>query len=103
MTAALLLLASLASYAGFACLALAMPEHWEKAGGNADRQPRLGRRLRWSGALMLCMALAICIWRDGAGFGSLLWGVLMSAGGIAVALTLTWRPRLLLCFGRASR
>lgn len=103
MAAVLLLCASIASYAGFACMALAMPEHWEKAGGRAGAQAARGRVLRLCGALMLCVALALCLWRDGPGFGSLLWAVLLSAGGIAVALTLTWRPRWLLIWHAGFR
>lgn len=103
MAALFLLFASFASYTGFACLALAMPEHWERAGGDAADQPMLRQRLRLSGAVMLCMAFAICIWRDGASFGTILWGVLISASAIAVAFTLTWRPQLLLWCSRVNR
>lgn len=95
MTAALLLLlAGAASYGGFACLALAMPDYWEQAGGDASRQPPPGR-LRLAGAALLTTTLALCLWRDGPGMGALLWGVLLTAGAIAVAFTLTWRPQLL--------
>lgn len=103
MTAALsLILASLAGYAGFACLALAMPDYWERAGGDVSGHAARQNALRLCGALMLCVALAICLWRDGPGFGALLWSVLVSASAIAVALTLTWRPRLLLWRSRPS-
>lgn len=89
-----LLFAGLAGYGGFACLALAMPEHWERCSGHPDHHAPRRRGLRMSGALMLCMAALACIWRDGASFGILLWATLMSAGGIAVALTLAWWPML---------
>lgn len=95
MTAALLLLlAACASYGGFACLALAMPDYWAQAGGDMSRQPPR-RRLRLSAAALLVVALALCLWRDGPGFGTLLWGVLLTAGALGVAFTLTWRPLLL--------
>lgn len=95
MTATLLLLLAVgASYCGFACLALAMPDYWQQAGGDVSRQPPQ-RRLRLTGAALLAAMLALCLWRDGPGFGALLWGVLLTAGAIAVAFTLTWRPRLL--------
>lgn len=103
MTASLsLLFASLAGYGGFACLALAMPEHWERCAGRPGPCAVHRRRLRLSGALMLSAAGLACIWRDGASFGILLWGGLMSAGGVGVALTLAWCPELFRCLvGRA--
>ena len=103
MGALLLLLASCASYAGFACLALSMPEHWESAGGNPDQQTKRRQGLKLCGALMLCVAFAICIWRDGVSFGTILWVIMMTASAIAVAFTLSWCPRLLLWFSRAYR
>jgi hypothetical protein len=97
VTPALLLLAAgLASYSGFACLALAMPRHWTQASGQrVDVVPRR-RWLRPCGFLMLGVAYALCVYRDGPSFGSLLWAVLISAAAIAVALTLAWRPQWLL-------
>lgn len=99
MTPALLLiLAMLASYAGFACLALAMPRHWTQAGG-----PRLRaappRRLRACGFTLLGVAYALSVYRDGPGFGSVLTVVLLSASAIAVAFTLAFQPRVFLPFG----
>ncbi|MYM33557.1 DUF3325 family protein [Duganella sp. FT94W] len=91
----MLLLACAASYGGFACIALAMPDYWERAGGDTARHAPRRRRLRYGGAALLALSLAACLWRDGPGFGALLWGVLLTAGAIAVAFTLTWRPRLL--------
>ncbi|MTV36751.1 DUF3325 family protein [Duganella radicis] len=91
----MLLLAATATYAGFACLSLAMPDNWERAGGDiASHTPRR-RPLRLGGALLLSLALTLCLWRDGPSFGVLLWAVLLSAGAITVAFTLTWRPSLL--------
>jgi hypothetical protein len=82
MTAGLLLVAAaLASYLGFACLALAMPEH-----GPA-------RPLRWlrpAGCALLVLSYALCLLRDGVSFGSMLWVLLASAAAIAVTLTLAW-------------
>lgn len=88
--------AGLASYGGFVCFALAMPAHWVQATGTPGDAVSGRRRLRPAGALMLGLAYVLCVCRDGPGFGSLLWGVLMSAAAIAVALTLTWRPTCLL-------
>lgn len=95
MHALLLVAASLAGYIGFACLALAMPRHWAEAGGRKTATTPHRRQLRACGFALLGLAYAFCVHRDGAGFGSVLWIVLLSAAAGAVALTLAWRPRLL--------
>jgi hypothetical protein len=102
MPALLLIAAGLASYAGFACLALAMPCHWAAVSGQGTGVAPHRRRLRRVGLSMLGVACALCVWRDGPGFGSLLWLVLIPAAAIAVALTLSWQPRLLLPIRRTS-
>ncbi len=96
MPALLLIAASLASYGGFACLALAMPNHWAEASGQRGDVASNRRWLRSVGFFMVGVAYVLCVYRDGLSFGSVLWVVLISAAAIAVALTLTWRPRLLL-------
>lgn len=101
--ALLLLLAMLASYAGFACLALAMPRHWTQAGGPRLRAAPPRRRLRGCGFALLGVAYALIVYRDGPGFGSVLAVVLLSASAIAVALTLAFRPRVLLPGVSATR
>lgn len=87
---ALLVAAALLAYAGFACLALAMPDHRALLGDRAACLPS-SRLLRLLAACLLGGAYAVCLWRDGGSFGSLLWLVLISAAGLAVAFTLTWR------------
>lgn len=96
MPALLLAAACLAAYCGFACLALAMPEHWARVSGQESDVSPHRRRLRPVGFGLLAVAYLLCLWRDGAGFGSVLWVVLGAAAAMAVALTLTWRPTLLL-------
>ena len=104
MNAVLLLAAALACYGGFACLALAMPDHWEQAGGRPGAADGLRRPLRVRGYALLGLAFALCLTRDGASFGTLLWAVLTTAAAMAVAFTLTWRPRWLLALaGRNDR
>jgi hypothetical protein len=96
MPALLLGAAGLAAYGGFACLALAMPEHWARASGEESAVSPHRPLLRPLGFTLLAAAYLLCFWRDGAAFGSVLWIVLGAAAGMAVAFTLTWRPRLLL-------
>ncbi|XLZ69769.1 DUF3325 domain-containing protein [Massilia sp. SR12] len=95
MMAGFLFAAVLASYLGFACLALAMPDHWLQVAGE-DRQGHGRSGLRPAGCAMLVLAFVLCLLRDGPSFGSLLWVMMMGAAALAVALTLTWSPRLLL-------
>lgn len=90
MSALLLLAAGLLAYAGFACLALAMPDHRFLLRDRAALLPS-PRLLRWLAVALLGGAYGLCLYRDGASFGSLLWLVLISAAGLAVAFTLTWR------------
>lgn len=108
MTPTLLLtLAMLSSYMGFACLALAMPRHWAQAGGQRLRAMPPHRSLRGCGLGLLSVAYALIVYRDGPGFGSVLSVVLFCGAALAVALTLAFRPRMLLpwgvCRGRGGR
>ena len=50
------------------------------------------RRWRLRGAALLALALGLCLWQDGAAFGSLLWLMLLSASALAVALQLSFGP-----------
>lgn len=96
MSALLLIAAYLASFCGFACLALAMPRHWRDASGQRVDVVPYRTWLRPCGFLLLGIAYAVCVYRDGASFGGVLWVVLISAAAIAMAVTLAWRPQLLL-------
>jgi len=93
------MLAVLASYAGFAVLALSQERHWDAVQPSLSaprRLPRFGAAtLRGLGISLQLIALTLAIWAQGPSFGSLLWAVSMSAAAMLVALTLTWRPRLL--------
>ena len=65
MAPALLIALALASYFGFALLALSQDRHWERAGGGRDCPRRLVLPLRIAGYGLLLAALAIALWRDG--------------------------------------
>ena len=91
MAPALLLALALASYFGFALLALSQDRHWERAGGARNCPARLVLPMRLLGYLLLFVSLALALWRDGPGFGSLVWATMLSVGAIAVTCTLTWR------------
>ena len=92
----LLLTALLAAcYAGFALLALSQDRNWESVTGARHLPPGRALPLRLLGYSLLAVGLAPALLRDGAGFGSLLWGVSLSLGAIAIVATLTWRRRWL--------
>lgn len=91
MASALLLALMLASYLGFALLALSQDRHWQRAGGSLPCSGRLVVPMRTLGYALLLAALALALLRDGADFGSLVWASMLSVGAIAVVGTLTWR------------
>ncbi len=80
---------------GFALLALSQERHVERVfGSHARPAPRL-RVQRATGFTAIGLGLPACVAAEGAGFGSLLWVVLVCAAAMGIALTLTWRPRWL--------
>ena len=95
MEPALLLGLSLASYVGFALLALSQDRHWERAGGARHCPARLVLPLRTVGYGLLLVSLILALLRDGPGFGSLVWATMLSVGAVAVVCTLTWRAHWL--------
>lgn len=46
------------------------------------------------GIIAICLALPVCLKTQGAGFGSLLWFLMLTASAMMVALQLTWVPQL---------
>lgn len=84
--------AALASFAGFAWIALTVGGHWRQAGGSAALPPTRRRRLRQRGAAALALALVLCLAADSPGMAALLWAMLLSLGATGVALVLAWRP-----------
>lgn len=89
----LLLALSAASYLGFALLALSQDRHWQQAGGGRQCPAPLVLPLRVLGYAALFVALVLALHRDGPGFGSLLWGTMVSLAAVAVVCTLSWRAR----------
>ena len=92
----LLLAGALAAcVAGMGWLALSMEAHWEQVRGTVASRAAICR-LRVLGALGLACALALCLWVDHPSMAVLVWVMSVTAAALAVALTLTWRPRWLL-------
>ncbi|WP_167145087.1 DUF3325 domain-containing protein [Pseudomonas sp. OTU750018] len=84
-----LLLSGFVGYAGFACLALAMPRHWKDLMAQRFGPIPPRRWLRPAGFSLLGVAYLLCIMRDGPSFGSLLWLMLISASAACVAFSLS--------------
>lgn len=77
---------------GFTLLALSQDQHRRTIGVPLlKRCKRAGQRL--VGYVVLALALPLAISRDGPGFGTLLWAVLLSVAAYAVTFTLSWKPR----------
>jgi putative iron-regulated protein len=86
------LLAFAFSVFGFGLLALVQHRHWLAVMGDAAAAPRRRRSARLLGWAAQGVALAMLVQGSGAGFGSLLWGVGLTAAALVVALSLTWWP-----------
>lgn len=96
LTQALLLAGALLSgLLGFGWLALAMEVHWRQVRGEQPLPPALQRWLRMLGALALVASLLLCLRADHATMAALVWVMALAASALAVALTLSWRPRWL--------
>ena len=89
----LTLAAAAACYLALALLALSQEEHWTRVGMPAATP--LARRWRYVASAVLILAGVLCVAGHGAGFGLILWVMLIGAGIVAVALTLSWRPQWL--------
>lgn len=90
-----MLSASLLALLGFSLLALSQDRHYDRVFESNWPENRPQGVRRAIGFTALALALPLCIAADGAGFGSLLWVVLISAAAMAVAFALTWRPHWL--------
>jgi hypothetical protein len=95
LEAGLTLLAALASFAGFALLALSQARHWRAVCGTPLEERVQAAWAAGPGLVAQPAALLAILNAQGPGFGSLLWGVMISAAAIAVALTLSWKPHWL--------
>ncbi len=90
------------AYLGFALLALGQSKHRRTVKAADLKTPFRSAIPRCLGALALATSLALALLRDGPSFGALLWVTVLTAGAIAVAFTLAWRPKwlrpLAVCF-----
>ena len=96
----LTLAAAMACYLALALLALSQEDHWSRAG--MPPATALARHWRHVAFITLILAGALCVAGHGAGFGLILWVMLIGAAIMAVALTLSWRPQWLGGIARAT-
>lgn len=84
------------TYLAFAVLALAQEQHWACVTGTlglpAAAALRRWRKLAGAGLVLGC---ALCLFANGASFGALLSVLMSGACAMAVAFTLSWKPRWL--------
>ena len=92
---ALLLLAALLSWLGFALLALTQERHFALFYTSFSPFDQWIRAQAATGIIAICLTLPLCLKAQGAGFGSLLWVLLTTFTAMTVALQLTWAPNAL--------
>lgn len=76
-------------------LALSMDVHWEQVRGTEPLPRSTVRTLRWMGAVGLVLALGLSLAVDHASMASLVWFMELAGAALAIAFTLSWRPRVL--------
>lgn len=91
----MLALALTLNYAGMALLCLGLARHYKQLWPKAAQANAL-RSIRLLGWLVLAVGLWACIDAWGWAMGPVAWCGLASLGGLAVALLLPYRPRLVL-------
>lgn len=89
------------SFPGFALLSVAMDRHGQDVLGRS-LPPPLRRASRIGGALLLAVALAVCVQTQGASIGTAEWFGVLSLAAMGVGLTLTYAPRRLAPLAGAS-
>lgn len=81
------------SYAGFACLAMAMKRYSLDMLGHVLTLG-MQRAVRVAGLVFLVVSLALCVHRWGGSVGAAVWLGLLTAGALGLGLQLAYKPRL---------
>ena len=87
--------AFLFSWVGFGLLALAQERHTGLFYPSFKPVAQVKQAQAAIGIIAICIAFALCIKTQSAGFGSLLWLLMLTASAMMVALQLTWAPQTL--------
>lgn len=94
----------LCSFVGFAWLALAMEAHWRQSVAAAPAHRGTVLTLRAAGTSSLVFSFWLCLQVNHVSMAALVCVMSWAAAALAVAFTLTWRPRwLALLVGCARR
>ncbi|WP_454689588.1 DUF3325 domain-containing protein [Achromobacter aloeverae] len=89
-------LAAVLNLVGMGWLALAKDAHWAQAMQRPPKTAAAVRRpLRRIGAAALVLSFLCCLMADPPSMAVLVWTMLLAGAAIFVALTLTWRARVL--------
>jgi hypothetical protein len=88
---------------GFALLALSQDRNWRLvvAVPSLSRSRKIA--LRSAGAALLTLAIPLAVWRDGPGFGLLMWGTMISLAACTVTMILSWRAHWMKSLASAIR
>lgn len=87
--------ASGSALTGLLLLALGQERHVERVCGPNRPAARAHRSQNATGFIAIGLSLPLYVAAQGAGFGSLLWMLMLAAAAMAVAFSLTWCPHLL--------
>ncbi|CAG9933949.1 DUF3325 domain-containing protein [Candidatus Nitrotoga arctica] len=100
---ALLCLAALGSYCGFALLALAQERHWYAVSGSTSTARIDSASLSIGGAALQALSIALVLFGQGPSFGMVLALVMLPTAAMALAFTLSWRSAWLRPLARLLR
>lgn len=92
MNLLLLIIACVAAFLGWACLALSQERHWQ-AVTSISSPPNVS--LRRVGSFLIMLSGLLVLARDGLSFGVLFWPLLLGATALFLPAILAWRPSLL--------
>ncbi|MEO0566537.1 MAG: DUF3325 domain-containing protein [Pseudomonadota bacterium] len=92
--AVLLIFAFLSALLGCVLLAVTQIRHWKTLFGPRAEpgHVRVARTMGWS---LIAMSLVLCVLRDGASFGALLWPLTLAVAAFCTAMMLAYRPQWL--------
>ncbi|MBR0858467.1 DUF3325 family protein [Bradyrhizobium liaoningense] len=81
-------------FAGWSLLAGSQPKQFGRIVRHGHLSKATGIAMRWAGAVLLLVPLAILVQSEGLSFGALVWACLLSISAMVVALVLAWLPRI---------
>lgn len=91
-----LLFGGMLSLLGMVLLALGQERHWCTVASIQSSKRISDRLLLITGLVLNLFALPCFVSVQGAGFGSLIWGITLSLTATVVTFTLAWQPRFFL-------